>query len=515
MVQRILVADDDPRLANMVAGFLKQQGYELDLTEDGVSALARMGSFKPDVLITDVRMPSLDGFALLQQVQENFPNCAVVVMTGYGSVEDAVRAKQYGALHYLQKPFAPEDLLNILERLKKGARPSKSKEGEQFPEIVGESPAMREVFSRILQIANTDLSVLIQGETGTGKELVSGAIHRLSFRNSGRFVIVNCATLEHDLFESELFGHAAGAFTGATRAKEGLLEAASGGTLVLDEVGEISKKTQAKLLRAIETGEIRRLGETKTRTIDTRVVAATNVPLRQAAARGDFRSDLFFRLAAFTIVIPPLRNRRSDIPLLARALLRRTATADRRSSLDISDSGMNKLMSYDWPGNVRELMNIIRASAVTALNQQESVIDTSHIFLPRSSDYGMGGGSAPAKFVSDTPATPVAATPVAATPVAATPLESYAPPAPTTANLREVPATANTSPELAAFDFDQSENYRTLRDELIRRFDRHYFSKLLTKTSGNISKAARISGLDRKRLREKLHDAGLSADDFR
>lgn len=511
MVQRILVADDDERLATMVADFLKQQGYELELSSDGASALARLGKFKPDVLITDIQMPTLDGFTLLKHTVQTYPKCAVVVMTGYGSLEDAGKAKQFGAFDYLQKPFPPDDLLAILERIKKVGANQGSDDSDQFPEMIGESAAMKEVFSRILQVANTDLAVLIQGETGTGKELVSTAIHRLSFRNRGQFVVVNCATLEHDLFESELFGHTQGAFTGATHAKEGLLAAASGGTIFLDEIGEITKKSQAKLLRAIETGEIRRLGETKARKVDARVVAATNIPLRRAAAEGHFRSDLFFRLAAFTIVLPPLKQRRSDIPILARALLKRTAAADRRDPLEINDGAMNRLMEYDWPGNVRELQNLLRAAAISCVNQKTNVMGPDHLLLP-----GFGFGE------QVTPMTHPGFTPTAApAPQAAQPFQSppvFAPSQPPNSSLGTgiTPRVEKVDAiDFSAINFKESESYKAVRDELIKNFDRQYFSQLLTQTNGNVSKAARIAGLDRKRLREKLVAAGLEIEDFR
>jgi DNA-binding NtrC family response regulator len=488
MVQRILVADDDERLSEMVSDFLSQRGYEVKRVSDGVSALAQLGKFKANVLITDIQMPTLDGFTLLKLARQSHPECAVVVMTGYGSLEDAGKAKQYGAFDYLQKPFPPNDLLAILDRIKQQGAQAGTDPGAQFPDMIGDSPAMREVFSRILQVANTDMAVLIQGETGTGKELVSTAIHRLSFRNRGQFVVVNCATLENDLFESEVFGHAEGAFTGASRAKEGLMAAASGGTIFLDEIGEISKKNQAKLLRAIESGEIRRLGDTKARKVDARVVAASHVPLRQASASGEFRSDLYFRLAAFTIVIPPLRERREDIPLLARALLKRAAIADHRELLEISDETMNSLVEYDWPGNVRELANLLRGSAVACINEKSNTLQPRHLRLPGFGIYGAESSSM-RRPLFDAAETKKPASP------------------------EEAPK----SPSLALpdLDFEEPSSYRNIRAELIKGFDRKYFTKLLTRTHGNVSKAARIAGLDRKRLREKLVAAGLSIEDFR
>lgn len=486
MVKRILVCDDDPGLSEIVSSFLGSEGYDVQLSADGRDAIQRIGTFEPDVLITDIQMPGMDGFELLQRCQEMRPDCSVVMMTGYGSVEAAGKAKELGALHYLQKPFPPEDLINILDRLEKGARSSGVME-KRFPSMVGESPAMKEVFSKILQVAGTDLAVLVQGETGTGKELVSTAIHRLSFRNRGPFVTVNCATLEHDLFESELFGHTAGAFTGATRARDGLLSSASGGSIFLDEIGEISRKSQAKLLRAIESGELRRLGETRSRQVDVRVIAATNVPLRAAAAAGDFRSDLFFRLAAFTIQIPALRDRRTDIPLLATALLKRSAKADHRAELGLSSAAIDRLMSYDWPGNVRELDNTVRAAAVACVNAKRDVITADDIALPELSPQGLeaNGGAAPMPGAS----------PVVGAPTAERSLQ----------------------PEIHLPDIreDGSNNYRKLRDALVKDFDERFFTRLLRFTGGNISRAARISGLDRKRLREKLTAVHLNAKDFR
>lgn len=552
MTQKILVADDDERLASMVANFLKTQGYQIEIVADGATALAKLGTFKPDVLITDVQMPALDGFTLLKHAQESYPNCAVVVMTGYGSVEAAGRAKQFGALHYLQKPFPPEDLVNILSRLKSGAKAAPNP-GDQFPEIIGESREMREVFSKILQVANTDLSVLVQGETGTGKELVATAIHRLSFRNRGRFVVVNCAELNTELFESELFGHVRGAFTGATTNRDGLMAAASGGSLFLDEIGEIDKRNQAKLLRALETGEIRRVGDTKPLKVDIRFVAATNVPLRRAAAEGEFRSDLFFRLAAFTIELPPLRERREDIPLLANSLLKGISEESRIPLPELGDNAIDRLMQHHWPGNIRELKNCLAMAMMNCVNAKSSVLTADHIMLTSASQYGAdvnpmahpgyrGFGKsdlAPAK------PDPVKKAPSPERGFDRTKrrisssfydLPPKIKPDPTNQEYRrnsgifekpvnpEIAKTqvfvdknnGKTYLELPDIDMTKTDiDYRQLRDDLLKRFDNTFFSRLLTKTRGNISKAARITSLDRKRLREKITGADLSADDFR
>jgi DNA-binding NtrC family response regulator len=280
--------------------------------------------------------------------------------------------------------------------------------------------------------------------------------------------------LEHDLFESELFGHSAGAFTGAMRAKEGLLSAASPGTLFLDEIGEMSKRSQAKLLRSIETGELRRLGETKSVKVDVRIVAATNRRLRWLASEGAFRSDLFFRLAAFTIDLPPLRDRKTDIPLLARALLRRGHASASGFGVELSDDAVGALCEYGWPGNVRELQNTVRSAAVRCVNDDSERIEVRHLMLSQFEDFqaGMQGPKV---------------------------------------------ATQDSASELdfKALRLGDAGSYRGLREEIVRNFDRRYFTQLLTETGGNVSKAARLAGLDRKRLREKLGTVGLAADDFR
>lgn len=506
MVRRILVADDDDRLATMVSCFLAQRGYDVEVASDGATALARLGTFSPDVLITDVQMPALDGFTLLRQAHASYPDCAVVVMTGYGSVDDAGRAKQYGALHYLQKPFPPDDLVNILERLEQGAKASAT-QSEQFPEIIGESRAMREVFSKILQVANLDMSVLIQGETGTGKDLVAMAVHRLSFRSRGRFVVVNCAELNTDLFESELFGHVKGSFTGADRNKEGLLLAADGGTLFLDEVGELDKRNQAKLLRALESGEVRRVGDTKSQKTDVRFVAATNMPLRRASAEGSFRSDLFFRLAAFSIELPPLRERREDIPLLAKAFLKRIAADRSKPMLELSVSGLDKLYQHRWQGNVRELRNALALAEVNATNKRHPRIEADDIILP---DLSLN--------ISIDPMAHPGYKPEGASRLFQPILHAGAP-GPAAAGPFVQGEDSETWPltPLPKIDFDSGDlpSYRDLRGELLRRFDRAYFSRLLERTHGNVSKASRLAGLDRKRLRGKIEEAGMKFDDFR
>ena len=364
MVRRILVCDDDQRLARLVGGFLGQRGYEVDIVADGDQALEALERLEPNVLITDVQMPGLDGFELLRRVRSTNPACAVIMMTGYGSVEAAGRAKQLGALHYLQKPFPPEDLLNILDRLKKGAQPFAAR--ARFPEMVGESAGMREVFAKILQVANSDLSVLVTGETGTGKGEVAKAIHQMSPRRDRAFVETNCGALPDSIVESELFGHERGAFTGASTSRKGRFELADEGTLFLDEVGDLSGATQVKLLRVIQSGEFERVGGSQTLRVDTRLITATNRNLEEMVEEGSYRQDLFYRLNVVAIKIPPLRECRDDIPLLVNEFLREFCVENDKELRGMSPEVMDLLTDYYWPGNVRELKNCLEGMVVMA-----------------------------------------------------------------------------------------------------------------------------------------------------
>jgi two-component system, NtrC family, response regulator HydG len=367
---RVLFVDDQRNMRVTTAMVLRQAGYEVDEAEGGAAALERVGAEPFDVVLTDLRMGDVDGMAVLRGALELSPSLQVIVMTAFGSIESAVEAVRRGAYDYLTKPFQSEELLvrvqkavekrRLLGEMSLLAGDFRRRYG--LENVVGRSPALREVLDRAIRVASTDATVLLTGESGTGKELVARAIHAGSRRSGHAFVPVNCAAITETLLESELFGHARGAFTGAIRARVGLFEEASGGTLFIDEIGETTPGFQAKLLRALQEGEIRRVGESSPVKVDVRIIAATNQDLRRAIAEKRFREDLFYRLNVVPLRIPPLRERREDIPLLARHFLERCnrrGGGQKRWTVD----ALSRMLEHDWPGNVRELENVVEQAA--------------------------------------------------------------------------------------------------------------------------------------------------------
>jgi two-component system response regulator HydG len=362
---------DDQRNMRVTTGIvLRQAGYEVADAADGASALERLKVEPFDVVLTDLRMGEVDGMEVLRSAVEISPVVQVIVMTAYGSIESAVEAMRRGAFDYLSKPFKEEELLVRVERALEKRRllgemsllAGEFRARYGLEHIVGRSQALREVLDRVVRVAPTDATVLISGESGTGKELVARAIHAGSRRGDKPYVPVNCAAITETLLESELFGHARGAFTGAVRARRGLFEEASGGTLFIDEIGETSLGFQAKLLRALQEGEIRRVGESLPVKVDVRVIAATNQDLKRAIAERRFREDLFYRLNVVPLRIPPLRERREDVPPLAAHFLERY---NRRCGArkELSPEALARLLEHGWPGNVRELENMVEQAA--------------------------------------------------------------------------------------------------------------------------------------------------------
>jgi two-component system, NtrC family, response regulator HydG len=366
----VLVVDDQKNMRATTALLLRQAGHRVGEAADGASALEQLAQATYDVVLTDLRMPDLDGMELLKAVQRSSPQTQVIVMTAYGTVDSAVEAIRHGACDFLTKPFKEDEVLlrvgkaverrRLLGEVSLFAEDFRKRYGLEH--IVGRSPAMREVLDRVMRVGPTDATVLITGESGTGKELVARALHVASRRSSRPFVPVNCAAITETLLESELFGHARGAFTGATRARRGMFEEADGGTLFIDEVGETSPGFQAKLLRALQEGEIRRVGESVPVRVDVRIIAATNQDLRRAVAEKRFREDLFYRLAVVPLRIPPVRERREDVPLLAAHFLQRFNQRTGGDKL-LTAEGVARLMEHDWPGNVRELENVLEQAA--------------------------------------------------------------------------------------------------------------------------------------------------------
>jgi two-component system response regulator HydG len=369
---RVLVADDEAAARSGLATLLRDEGFEVAVAEDGLRALAHVQETAPDVLVTDLRMPGLDGIELLRKSREIAPELIVVLVTAFAEVETAVRAMQQGAEHYLTKPIQIEELVLVIRRaldrraLRKEATELRTRlKGHlSFENIIGSSPAMQEVFDVIEQVAPTKASVLITGESGTGKELVAQAIHENSPRASAPFVKLHCAALAETILESELFGHEKGSFTGAAGRREGRFKQADGGTLFLDEIGDISAAIQVKLLRFLQERSFERVGGNETLKVDVRVIAATNRELPAEVGAGKFREDLYYRLNVVNIEMPPLRARPSDLLPLSTHFLHRFARENGKSIDGFADDAGERITGYRWPGNVRELENVIERAVV-------------------------------------------------------------------------------------------------------------------------------------------------------
>ena len=360
---RVLVVDDEPTVLLETSASLKRH-YDVLTASRAEDAERMIGEQRVDLILTDLRLPGKDGIALLESLKATHPDLPVVLMSGHGTIEEAVKAIRLGAVDFVEKPFGPERLQVTVERALE--LKALQRENERLrslagvaDEMIGKSRALDQIRAEVAKVAKSDAKVLVTGESGTGKELVARAIHRLSPRSRGPFEKLNCAALPKDLVESELFGYEKGAFTGATQMKRGRLEAADQGTLFLDEVGDMSLDTQAKFLRAIETGEIERLGGTRTIGVDTRIVAATNKDLPAEIQSGRFREDLYYRLNVVPIHIPPLRARKDDVPLLVAHFVARFGAEHGRGPRSVSKEALERLAGYSWPGNIRELKNLI------------------------------------------------------------------------------------------------------------------------------------------------------------
>jgi two-component system response regulator PilR (NtrC family) len=366
-MDRLLIVDDEQSMREWLTIALSQDGYDVETAASGEDAIKVLDRTPVDVALVDLRMPGMDGLATLRAIKRANEAVSVIIMTAYATAETAVHALKEGAYDYLIKPFKVDELRHLCrkaleERRLRGENVRLRHEVEaryHFGNLIGKSPPMREIFSTIERLGDSKATVLVTGESGTGKELVAKAIHFNSNRKGGPFVTVNCGAIPQELMESELFGHVKGAFTGAMSAKQGLFEVADGGTLFLDEVSELPPHLQVKLLRVLEDPEIRPVGGVKPVRVDVRIVAATNRDLAQAMARGTFRQDLYYRLNVILLHLPPLRERREDLPLLVDHFLQKFAEASGRPIKVVSPGTFAALESYPWPGNVRELENVI------------------------------------------------------------------------------------------------------------------------------------------------------------
>lgn len=385
--QKLLVVDDEEIVRTSCIRILSSEGYSVETAKSSTEALEKLQGGSFDLVLTDLVMPGITGIELLRRIKEEWPGAEVVVITGYGTVKTAVEALRYGAYDYIEKPFTPEILLHAVERCleKRKLQIENTRLRHEIgafyslENIVGVSKGMQKIFRLVNTVAPISSTVLITGESGTGKELIARAVHYNSARREQPFLVIDCGAIPDNLMESELFGHIKGSFTGAVTTEKGLLETASGGTLFLDEVGNLPMSMQAKLLRVLQEKELRAVGGRKTVRVDIRLVAATNRDLADMVKEGSFREDFFYRLNVFPITIPPLRNRKEDIPPLAYHFLSKYCKEVGRDVPHISAEAIRRLVTYDWPGNVRELENVIHRAVIVC---EERMLRPEHIITP-------------------------------------------------------------------------------------------------------------------------------------
>jgi DNA-binding NtrC family response regulator len=463
-VKRVLVADDELNMRRVLEAILRREGYDVITAANGIEALVGMKT-NVHTVITDLKMPGLDGMALLKKLSVDYPDVPVVMITAHGSVENAVEAVKLGAFDYLEKPFEQEQIRQVVAKAintyalaRRDARPEEPSGRGRF-RLVGQAPTIRQIFAVIEKVANTPSTVLITGESGTGKELIARALHENSARHAGPFIKINCAAIPKTLMESELFGYDKGAFTGAVGAKPGRFELAHGGTLFLDEIGEIPVEMQVKLLRVLQESEFERVGGIKTIKVDVRLVTATNRDLQQEIIAGTFRDDLFYRLNVVPIHIPPLRERREDIPLLAEHFLAKFNERLKKQIASIAPEAIERLIAYHWPGNIRELENLMERTVLFC--------------------------EGPEIRVSDLPPEVVGATLLAAPPGTPTSLAAVGDEAARPASLKEA-----------------------VRAET-ERVERELIQRALDETGNNVTQAARKLKISRKSLQTKMKELGL------
>jgi len=356
---KILLVDDDPGLLRLLSIRLRAEGYKVEAVESAHNALAVLNRFSPDLVITDLRMDKMDGIGLLKELQTRAPGLRVVIITAHGTIPDAVTATQHGAFGFLTKPIDKDELMSMVERALKISG-SVEVDEDWASEIITRNSAMKEVMQQAKMVAATDARVLITGESGTGKELLAQAIHKASDRHDKPFVAINCSAMAENLLESELFGHEKGAFTGATRSHDGLFQSADGGTLMLDEIGDMPMRLQVKLLRVLQENQIRPVGSTKAKHIDVRVISATHRDLKTFMGQDRFREDLYYRLNVVNMNLPTLDDRREDIPLLVAHFLQQISQESDQERKVYAPEAVEMLVTAEWPGNIRQLYNVVR-----------------------------------------------------------------------------------------------------------------------------------------------------------
>jgi DNA-binding NtrC family response regulator len=461
--RRILVVDDEKKICDLLERIITKHGeYKVLTATNGYDALDILEGLYVDLVLTDVKMPELDGVQLLQKMKERYPETIVVLFTGYGTIKTAVEAMKQGAYDYITKPFEEIEITSLLDRIFENARLREDNVRliQEIQElignnIIGNSDVMERVFDFIGKVAPSNSTVLITGASGTGKELVARAIHYLSNRANKKFLAVNCSAINENLLESELFGHVKGAFTGAVKDHCGLFEEVNGGTIFLDEIAETSIAIQAKLLRVLENGEFFRVGDTTSRITDFRLIAATNNDLQECINNNKFREDLYYRINVLSIRLPLLRERKEDIPLLANHFLKKYRDMFGANIKSISPEAMKTLMNYDYPGNIRELENVIERAVVLCTQE---ILDPSDILIDEPSG------------------------------CSAKPLDN-----------RDI------------FEY----SYKEARRAAVRGFNKEFLTRALLASNGNVTKAAEEVGIERQYFQMLMRKTGLKSADFR
>jgi len=462
----ILVIDDERDMLALLRRIISDgTDYEVDVVNEPLKVSEQLKRKNYDVVFTDLKMPGKNGMEVLEEVKLKSPGTAVIIMTAYGTIDSAIDATRKGAFDYITKPFRKERILHLIEQVEKVQRLQNEnvllrrqlEERSGFSRLVGSSPPLRTILTQIEKVANTSATVLITGESGTGKELVARALHSFSARKDQQFIPIDCSTIPESIIESELFGHVRGAFTGAVRDKKGMVEDAHGGTLFLDEIGDLSPAMQVKLLRLLQEGEYKVVGSNTIRKADIRFIAATNQNLAEKIRDGRFREDLFYRLNVINIQLPPLRDRRDDIPLLATHFLAKYTSQYEKDVKRISPDAMGDLQGRIWPGNVRELENTIERGVIMASGETLEVAD---IGVREPGETAAAPSSEPAG-------------------------------------------------ELYSLPFKEA------KDKLIEKFQSEYIAKVLSRSDGNVSRAARESGLKRQYLHRLMRETSIDSKSFK
>ena len=467
MSRTVLIIDDENSIRQSLAGALKDEGYRVRTASSGEEGVEALRAERSDAVMLDIWMPGQDGLETLKQIKAEWPDQAVVMMSGHGTIETAVRAVKLGAYDFVEKPLSLERVLVLLQNAISAqdlARENHAlrKQVQKTRQLIGQSAGLRQIQSLVKRVAPTTGSVLITGENGTGKELVAHSIHAISPRFNKPFVEVNCAAIPEELIESELFGHEKGAFTGATQLRRGKFDLANGGTLFLDEIGDMSLKTQAKILRILQEQKFERVGGSQTISVDVRIVAATNKDLKTEIARGAFREDLFYRLNVIPFVVPPLRERREDIPLLAEHFMREFSVAHAKRERSFTPEALRVLDGYPWPGNVRELRNLIeRVVILTPENEEGQPIQAADLLQHLRHDTGTLGPVEP-------------------------------------------------SARAGALESASTAAARNLRDAR-QEFEKEFILRTLKEQDWNVSRTASILGIERSHLHRKIKSYGIEA----